>query len=89
MATKYPRKTKYNVCGRTVAVTEYAHGGGHIYPTASWDAFKYGKLGKDAAAKLTQGLYSKRPPRPGYEVNLCDEWWLSNHAGKYELRPKK
>jgi hypothetical protein len=88
MATKYPKKAAYDVCGITIRVTEHAHGGGNIYPTARWDAFKDGTLGKDAAARLTKTLYGKRPPRPGYETNLCDQWWLSNRAGKYELRRK-
>lgn len=64
---------------------EKSYGGGHIYPGAR-DIGRVAKISMLQASELTTALFgSRRLPRPGYEVKLCDATFLGNNAGQLEV----
>jgi len=76
---------KINVCGVKVPASGMnTYGGGHIAPTAR-NLGQYAKVSKATAKKLAASAGRDRPPRPGYEMTLCNGVYLSNSAGRFEV----
>lgn len=76
------------VCGlRVLMKNPTRYGGGHIYSGAV-DIGTHAEIGKKTATKLAQAFSATgkaRPPRPGFEVQLCDRVWLINRGGRFEV----
>lgn len=65
------------ICGLLVPTIgkPETHGGGHIYPGAR-DLGTTARVSASTAAYLATA-FGYRLPRPGYEIQLCKDVWLS------------
>ena len=88
-------RRKVQVCGLYVATIgkPTSYGGGNIYPGAR-DLGTFAKVSPSTAAYLATA-FGRRVPRPGYEIQLCNDVWLSQlkrfrtgPRGGYEPRGK-
>lgn len=81
-----PVKPNATVCGVSTRLGKSIdYGGGHIAPTARRLGV-YAPISKPGARRLMRALFGhERLPRPGYEVTLCDNQYLGNMSGSFQV----
>jgi hypothetical protein len=79
-------KPNATVCGVPVYIGKpISYGGGHIAPTAR-HLGQYASISKPGAKRLMDALFGHtRLPRPGYEVKLCEDQYLSSMSGSMQI----
>ena len=62
-----------------------AYGGGNVYPGARAISH-YATISRAEAVKLTTSVFgSKRLPRMGHEMLICNSTWLENTSGRFVI----
>lgn len=79
-------RTNATVCGIPTFLGGAVHyGGGHL-TTGVGKLGHWRSIGKPGAKRLMKALFGhERVPRPGYEVKLCDDQYLENIAGSFQV----
>ena len=79
-----PKRKRVNVCSINVLVSGVrTYGGGHVVNAR--DIGTYAGIGKQSAQRLVRELDVGKLPRPGWEKKLCDDTWLVNKGGRFEI----